>query len=278
MARNTLLPIAREVAIQKLAEGIATNQFPSGRVEPEQIATAENIAFTYASFPEEFDGTLIHHSGRFFIVCNNRLHPQGSSRSRFTFAHELGHYFILEHRAALTAGGWPAHYSRTEFISDDPLEAEADCFAANLLLPAAAVRRFAATLAAAGFAKIELVATEFGVSLTAAAYRLLGLGLFRAPAAFFHWDAMGACASRRMSDATAQLGRNYCALIDVPPANSVTAEAVTQLRVGVRTGESHIMNWFPKLTGYDRGDQSVLREEVKSLGHYGWATLIHANE
>lgn len=269
------LSLARETVIASLAERIANERFPAGRVEPEQIAAQENIAFCYASFPEDFDGTLIHRAGRFFIVCNDHLHPRGSARSRFTFSHELGHYYL--HRDALAADAWPAHYSRAEFASDQPLEMEADCFAANLLLPEKAVRRTAAKIAGSGFDRIDALATVFGASFTATAYRALALNFFPAPAAIFHWDAAGALVGRRMSDATAMLRREYCALTDAPPPESRTACAIAEPGPGTARSHSHAMNWFPKLTGYDRGDEIMLHEEVKSLGHYGFITLIHAD-
>lgn len=271
------LGVGRECEIAALAEQLATTRFPAGRVEPEEIATQEGIAFRYAPFPEEFDGILMHDGGRFFIVCNDRRAPRGSVRSRFTFAHELGHYFLSDHRAALASGAWPAHYSRTEFTTATRVEREADLFAASLLLPGEFFRRAAADLGGTGFDRIGALASIFGVSLTATAYRALGLNLVSAPAAVFRWDSLGASIGRQMSEETARLRREYCALTEIVPPGTLTARAVTELSAGATHGHSHVMNWFPKLTGYDRGDQSMLREEVQSLGHHGWLTLIYAD-
>ncbi len=274
--KPTRLSPAREAEISVLAEQLATARFPAGRVEPELLATETGIAFRYAPFPEEFDGILLHDAGKYFIVCNDRVSPRGSPRSRFTFAHELGHYFLADHRHALATGTWPAHYSRAEFSSAAPLEMEADCFAAHLLLPEPAVRPQAASVAGAGLELIQALAATFGTSLTATAYRALGLDLFPAPAAVFRWNQLGAPAGRRMSDPTARLGREYCGLADAPPPGSLTARAIAELAVGANEGRSHVMNWFPKLSGYGPGDQQMLREAVMSLGDHGWLTLVHA--
>lgn len=279
MAANLVrLPFAREGQIAALAGQLTGTRFPAGRVEPEQIATNEGIAFRYAPFPEEFDGILLHEAGRFFIVCNDRVSARGSPRSRFTFAHELGHYFLADHRRALVAGDWPTHYSRVEFRSESPVEMEADLFASNLLLPAASFRAAAAAQPGPGLARIAALAATFGTSVTATAYRALGLELFPAPAAVFRWNQLGAPAGRRMSDATARLGHDYCGLAGRPPGDSATARAIAELAFDSRQGSAPAMDWFPKLSGYRPGDQRFLHEEVMSLGDHGWLTLVHRED
>ncbi|MCI0331940.1 MAG: ImmA/IrrE family metallo-endopeptidase [Planctomycetes bacterium] len=57
--------------------------------------------------------------------------PQG--RVHFSIAHELGHFYIPDHRARLLKG--EMHNSLSDFRSDDAQEQEADEFAANLLMP-----------------------------------------------------------------------------------------------------------------------------------------------
>src|SRR5258708_7613906 len=112
MFDNLLSPRMRsEFAIARQAQQLALDRFGGGRVEPEAIAAREGIAFSYERFPEDFDGTLVHEDGRFFIICNARRAKRGSPRSRFTFAHELGHYFLAGHREALVSGKIPRHES-----------------------------------------------------------------------------------------------------------------------------------------------------------------------
>ena len=104
----------------------------------------------------------------------------------------------------------------------------------------------------------------------------LGLDLFPAPAAVFHWDPLGRLAGRRMSDRTARLGPEYCALPDTAPETSATARATSGLRIGIDQARAHVMDWFPKLSGYGPDHQEQLVEEVMSLGHHGWLTLVRA--
>jgi len=273
--RHLLLPPEREAEIARLAEALAQAHFPSGRAEPEDLASAESIAFSYASFVDEFDGVLVSDDGRFFLICNDRLHPRGSPRSRFTFAHELGHYFIPSHRAALASGTWPTHYSRSEYASDSFLEIEADLFAAHLLMPERWFRQRFGSATSDLPLRLTGLADFFGTSFTATAYRSLKLDLLPPPAALFRWDQLGQLRARKLSDATARLDETFRGLVDTPPAGSVTTRAIEGLSSVAASGASHVMDWFPRLTGYDVHDQQSLCEHVQPLGQHGWLTLLH---
>lgn len=89
-------------------------------------------------FRDRFDGQLEYHrSKRRFLLFFNTKYDRGKGhhpRTRFSIAHELGHYFIEPHHAYLRGGGNP-HPSRDEFASAVDLEREADAFAAGLLMP-----------------------------------------------------------------------------------------------------------------------------------------------
>lgn len=96
-------------------------------------------------------------------------------RFRFTIAHELGHWIChaLEGASPLTT------YCRAVDLTeaaDRSLEREANIFAAELLMPEAAVRE---TWDAHGDA--DLVATRFDVSPSAMRWRLYSFGLLQEP-------------------------------------------------------------------------------------------------
>lgn len=264
----SFLPLARELFLSRLAAEVG------GAVpDPEAVARGAGIAFRYAAFPEDFDGVLIRDAGRFFIVCNDRVHPRGSPRSLFTFAHELGHYFIPEHRAALTAGESPVHFSRAEFNSQEVREQEADVFAANLLMPEAPFRA-AVSPGVAGLDLVEELARRFTTSLTATAFRALALDLLPAPAAVMRWDALGRAVGRRLSADTIRLPPKFRELVTVPPEDSCAAAMVRGLCGGQRSGVLPAHRWFPRVTGYEPGDDIMIQEETRSLGSHGWLTLI----
>lgn len=131
----TQLKIPRKRVLSALARGVADLYCPDLPILPEQIAEASGITFNYGNYEDYFDGMLEHMAGDFHIYMNLDKSPENSARSRFTFAHELGHYFIDEHRIALEAGLTPSHPSYTNFQSENIVEKEADYFASCLLMP-----------------------------------------------------------------------------------------------------------------------------------------------
>lgn len=131
----TLLKTPRKRVLSSLARGVADLYCPNLPILPEHIAKMGGITFNYSNYEDCFDGMLEHLSGEFHIYMNLDKAPQNSPRSRFTFAHELGHYFIDEHRIALEAGLSPSHPSYTNFHSENIVEKEADYFASCLLMP-----------------------------------------------------------------------------------------------------------------------------------------------
>jgi len=70
------------------------------------------------------------------VVIDHRLdpglHPEAEGRYRFTVAHEIGHWLLHAPDDDGGAGGAPLHRRRSE---KDPLEWQADYFAACLLMP-----------------------------------------------------------------------------------------------------------------------------------------------
>jgi hypothetical protein len=96
----------------------------------------QGISFSADDYGEAFDGLLEHRSGKFHVYCNVRdgWHL-GLPRVRFTLAHELGHYFIDEHRNALASGRVPSHPSFLDKSGESVIETEADTFASYLLMP-----------------------------------------------------------------------------------------------------------------------------------------------
>ncbi|WP_165840852.1 ImmA/IrrE family metallo-endopeptidase [Larkinella punicea] len=131
-----MISLFRKRVISNTAEYISNLYFPNSLILPEQIAVDNGITFNYGYYDDYFDGLIEHKAGGFHIYMNlTKLKRQDSPRSRFTFGHELGHYFLDEHRIALKAGRTPSHPSVTDFSSKNPVELEADYFSCSLLMP-----------------------------------------------------------------------------------------------------------------------------------------------
>jgi hypothetical protein len=133
---------AQEVA-GALADALVARLGLSAPIDPLAVAATERrfLRAGGADLGARYDGKLKYarEKNRFLLFYNTRYDgglPAGAHhpRTRFSIAHELGHYFIDHHHRYLRGGG-PPHASSSEFISDNPWEREADAFAASLLLP-----------------------------------------------------------------------------------------------------------------------------------------------
>ncbi len=184
-----LVAVDRVGEIAELAEAVADEHCPTGSVDPEAIARAKRITFSYGDYGDAFDGMLEHRAGRFHIFCNlNRSQRRGAPRARFTVAHELGHYYLDEHRNALAQGRTRAHRSLCQYESPNLAEQEADHFASNLLMPPG---RFAARARPIrpGFQGIIELAKHFATSVTSTTIRYACADL--APCAVVKWSWRG---------------------------------------------------------------------------------------
>ncbi|GGC15850.1 ImmA/IrrE family metallo-endopeptidase [Dyadobacter sediminis] len=168
-----MLSRKREIELSELAETIAELYCPSEIVLPEHIATMKGITFSNGDYGSAFDGLIEFENGSFHIFVNTKLDGDlRQARPRFTFAHELGHYFIDEHRQALLNGRTPSHPSYTNFASKNPIEIEADHFAASLLLPASRVKKDCVKRSF-NFSLVQDISQKYGASITATVLRLM---------------------------------------------------------------------------------------------------------
>src|SRR5690606_21240802 len=95
---NDFLSSHEKENINELASSIADFYFPTGRIEPEHIAKKNKIFHSYGEYSDAFDGLIECEDGEFHIYINtDRLEHAYSDRARFTFGHELGHYYIDDH-------------------------------------------------------------------------------------------------------------------------------------------------------------------------------------
>jgi IrrE N-terminal-like domain len=127
----------------------------------------------------EVSGMLLPVERRIVLNAAEALHEDKPiRRQRFTIAHEIGHWVChcLEGKAPHLEPSYCRPVDMTT-AAERALEREANVFAAELLMPEAAVRAmWAAT------ADVAAVADGLGVSPLAAQWRLYGFGLAEAPA------------------------------------------------------------------------------------------------
>jgi hypothetical protein len=134
--RYTELSLPRRQWIADLAEAAFAEAGGTLPVQPMSLIEEYGITFSTGDYGNAFDGMLEHSGKRFHIYCNVRdTDYPGSTRARFTVGHELGHYFIDEHRNALASGRTPAHGSFIDNSGSSIIETEANTFSSQFLMP-----------------------------------------------------------------------------------------------------------------------------------------------
>jgi Zn-dependent peptidase ImmA (M78 family) len=125
-------------------------------------------------------GLLVNNGSQAYICVQKK---DAETRRRFTIAHEIGH-FVLGHQFR---GGEHVHVDKGNFISQrgprssagiDPMEIEANQFAASLLMPSKLVRQHAVDRGLPLLdSDVSALAKLFKVSEQAMTIRLSSLGL-----------------------------------------------------------------------------------------------------
>jgi len=167
------LSSSRKSEIIELAEFLAEEYCFGSLVKPEIIADMSGISYNYGDYQNYFDGLLEHDSGDFHIYLNTQS-IQYPERLRFSFAHELGHYFIDDHRNSLKRGS-SLHKSYSSLQPKNIIEKEADCFASNLLVPPTRFENFICKKKFS-FSLIDSISTHFGISISATLFRFVESG------------------------------------------------------------------------------------------------------
>lgn len=144
-------------------------------VPVEKVAAALNIEIIAEPFTGDISGALLQTKGR-SIIGVNKLHPL--TRQRFTIAHEIGHFLLHNFEGP--------HFDRRVLLRNaksslaiDPMEIEANRFAAELLMPKAFILKDleALNIEELDDEKLSELAERYDVSIQACSVRLNSLGL-----------------------------------------------------------------------------------------------------
>jgi Zn-dependent peptidase ImmA (M78 family) len=154
-------------AEDQAADVLAKRKLSALPIDPFAIATGEGIECKKLR-GSGVSGCLCGAGDAFSIFYNDSIANDGFRR--FTVAHELGHYFLEGHYKHIFADGNSRHVSDGGYSSDDPIEREADAFAAALLMPPGQFRS-ACVGVVPGLKAIETLAQKCVTSLTAKAIR-----------------------------------------------------------------------------------------------------------
>lgn len=167
----------RKKILNELA-GLIAEDFSSGYVTSlEKLAAFEGAEVYVDQYENSFDGMLVFDDNeRFHIHLNSdRGNLPDRPRGRFSFAHELAHLIIEEHRKPLMTGEKAPHGSLHDFKHRDDIEEEADYFASCLLMPEKLFRKVPRGKKFS-FETIIGIAKEFQTSMLATVLRFVEVG------------------------------------------------------------------------------------------------------
>jgi hypothetical protein len=265
-------PRLREIA--ELAEWIAQECYPTGPVDPVAIASRNDIGLSFNDYEEAFDGLLEHREGRFHIYCNlRRVENQNADRARFTLAHELGHFYIDAHRRMLERGK-SLPLSQCDYESAQPIEQEADGFAAHLLMPSQPFVKHARGMKS-GLPTILALRRHFRTSVTSTACRYATIGL--SPCVVVKWSKAGYgwnfISSQARGAGFRDVVRSKTSLPEESPTAKALSGALPPAKGYFEAGTTAAI-WFRSVT-HGSFQNAILVEQAIPLGRFGALTILY---
>jgi len=130
------------------------------------IAELLGLVVRHEVMQDDLSGYLERRGNSWVVGVNSYHHP---NRQRFSVAHEIAHYVLHRGQQSKFVD---STFARRTGASSDPMEKEADRFAAKLLMPEKNINR----LFDSGMTSIQDLASHFGVSSLAMQYRVQELG------------------------------------------------------------------------------------------------------
>lgn len=259
--------------IAELAEDIGNRNLYRGKVNLEKIAKQKSIRFIKSNYGCYFLGQLIHYSRKFYILLNtDQLAQSESGRVRFTIAHELGHYFIDEHRTKLAKG---ISLSFKDGLSEKDCkkaETEANHFASHLLMPKTVFYKFAQKKEV-GFDAIIFLKNKFDVSIYSATIHYIHLNL--STSLMIKWNSDFTFHYASYSNSFSIL----TGIIKKPPIKfpmeyvKIIANNIEENSLDYYEAATPLSRWISTITPENDKDITGLEQTIK-LGDFGGITLL----
>jgi hypothetical protein len=237
-------------------------------VDPFEVIKREGIELSPGIYGDNFDARIEYYKsvGEFCIFYNLPVGWRTEGRVKFSLGHELGHYYMPNHRERLRNGF--RHNSITDFVSRDPMEEEADNFSADLIMPMELFRKELKTFRG-GFCTLQdlgRLADRFGTSLTSTARRYCESD---GEACTIYFSEAGVIQWGKSSEDMRRTGMYWWVYGTPPPQRSNTAAYWEKIRHGGPA--ERIASRVDADIWFDRPGAAELWEEVVPLGGTGRA-------
>ena len=264
--------------IAELAEFIAEENITRGKANLEKIARQNDVGIHYGQFENYFTGMLQHENGLFDIFINlTKLKNKKYARSRFTLAHELGHYCIDAHRNLLKNGYSLSYDKDLSYFPNDLVEKEANHFATNLLMPQS---RFKADLKKYGM-DIKAVITISEQYVTSRMSTIIQYrNLLDKPSLLVFWENNQDFKKKNFSDSFYNSFKQFSKTFQI---NEEVKEKVFEgfnhlfMQIETTTIESTLSKFFSGITTNSVFDKPVIVETM-NLHSFGYVSLVRLSE
>jgi len=165
--------------IEELSEKVLAKYSTTVPVDPHEIAKRVGLRTFFEPYDKLFHGNTVFVGNKFLVLLNkNNLSDLNYPFARYTYAHELGHYFIPKHRNNIRKGKSYAFSGGRMYTPEKKIvEREANQFAASLLMPRTLFSECYDSFDNLSFETILHIKDYFNVSITTAAIRLNKLNL-----------------------------------------------------------------------------------------------------
>ena len=163
------------LARRKAAELLQATSIDRAPVPVEVLAERAGAVIRYEPFDGKLSG-MLYRSKEGAVIGVNSLHP--TARQRFSIAHEIGHLLLHQPELHVDEHAFIAFRDLQSSTAADPVEIEANQFAAALLMPAEILRKNLMELGNNPDVPdaIHALAQSFQVSQEAMTIRLTKLG------------------------------------------------------------------------------------------------------
>lgn len=270
MEINEIIDLAEELASQHRGQG--------GGGDPKAAFADYEVPVAQADFGDAFEGLLRFENGEYqvFINTGDESDPRTIGRQNFTAGHEFGHYSIPKHRTAIRKGNG-AHKDITGFASSEPMEREADIFAAHFLIPTKELQR-RYRLPSWGAREILDAAKHFGTSITCAALRCQAS--LPGDSSLILWGPNNVRWQRMNRDWWFQLPARSIRNTDQLAKGSATEQLLSGAEIpdcGYVSRGTTRSAWFTRILPWSNNN-TILIEEAIPLGAYGTLTLLRPDQ